>query len=148
MKQVKLSSAKKKGRRYNDSFKAIPLSLHHISGKAYRFLAKLFNLPSKTTLTMLVSKFASGCGFTEKSLYVLRQRVQQLPPGRKICTLLMDEISLKSHLFYDQKNDSIVGFEDYGDGKTSGAVANSALVLMDRGILHKWKQPIAYYLLN
>ena len=116
--------------------------------KGYRFLAKIFNLPSKKTLTNIVSKFAPGVGFTEISLFVLKQRVQRLPPASKVCTLLMDEISLKSHLFYDQRKDSIVGLQDFGDCITSGAIATSALVFMARGILQKWKQPIAYYLVN
>ena len=140
-KQVSLSSVKKKGRRYDDSYKAMALSLYHISGKAYRFLAKLLKLPSKKTLTNLVSKFSSGCGFTDKSLYVLRQRVKQLPLGSRFCSLIMDEMSLKSHLHYDEKNDSIIGFEDFGDKETSGAIANSALVLMARGILQSGNSP-------
>ena len=134
-KQVTLSLNRRKGRRYDTTFKAWALSLYHISGKAYRFLAKLFNLPSKSTLTKLVSKFASDVGFSEKSLFVLRQRVQAMSANAKICTLLMDEMSLKSHLFYNASADSIIGFENLGEGKTSSLVANSALVLMARGIL-------------
>ena len=139
---------KRKGRRFDNSLKSFAISLYPISGKAYRFLAKLLNLPSKKTLTSLVSKFASGVGFSDKSLYVLRQRVQRLSPEAKVCTLLMDEVSLKSNLFYDCKSDSIIGLEDLGNGKTSGAIANSAFVLMVRGILQKWKQPVAFYLVN
>ena len=137
-----------RGRRFDDNFKAWALTLYHISGKAYRFLTKLFNLPSKKTLTNTVATFASDVGFTEKSLYVIKQRADSLPAAGKICYLLMDEISLKSHLFYDISKDHLVGLEDFGDGKSSGLVANSALVLMARGILHNWKQPIAYFLVN
>ena len=60
----------------------------------------------------------------------------------------MDEISLKSHLIYDISKDCLVGLEDYGDGTTSGFAANSALVLMVRGIIRNWKQPIAYFLVK
>ena len=90
-KQVSLSSVKKKGRRYDDLYQAMALSLYHISGKAYRFLAQLFKLPSKRTVTHLVSKFSSGCGFTDKSLYVFWQRVEHLPLGSRFCSLIMDE---------------------------------------------------------
>ena len=62
-KQVSLAFKKKQGRRYDDSFKAWALSLYQISGKAYRFLAKLLNLPSKSSLTSMVSRFASDVGF-------------------------------------------------------------------------------------
>eukprot|EP00794_Sanderia_malayensis_P010405 gene10405-11493_t len=146
--QVSLCQMKKKGRRYNDSFKALATSIYHISGKAYRFLSKLFSLPSKKTITSTVSRFASGVGFSEKSLYVLKQRIDVLPDAAKTCVLLMDEISLKTHLHYDKDRDCITGLEDLGDGHTSGRVATSALVLMIRGIGLKWKQAVAYYLVN
>ena len=127
--------------------KAIAISIYHISGKAYRFLAKLLNLPSKKTITNAVSKFASS-KFSEKSLYVRKQRVEVLEPSAKICALLMDEISLKANVYYDSSMDCVVGLEDFGDGQTSGQVAHSALVLMVRGVVCKWKQPVAYYLAN
>ena len=62
--------------------------------------------------------------------------------------LLMDEISLKKHLFYDISKDTLNGTEDYGDYNSSGFLANSALVLMVRGILHNWKQTVAFFLVN
>ena len=61
----------------------------------------------------------------------------------------MDEISLKANLCYDCSKDCcVIGFEDFGDGRTSGQVANSALVFMVRGSISKWKQPVAYFLAN
>ena len=147
-KQVTLSVNRKKGRRYDNAFKAWALTLYHISGKAYRFLEKLLSLPSKSTLKKLVSRLASNSGFTEKSIFVLKQRVQVMSESAKICTLIMDEMSLKSHLFYDISSDSIIGFESFGEGKTSNLVANSALVLMARGILSNWKQPVAFFTVN
>ena len=147
-KQVALSLKKKKGRRYDDSFKAWALSLYHISGKAYRFLAKLLNLPSKASLTKMISRFASNVGYSEKSLFVLRQRIDAMPESAKVCTLVMDEMSLKSNLFYDESGDTIIGFQDLGEGKQSNLIANSALVFMARGIVESWKQPVSYYLVN
>ncbi len=60
----------------------------------------------------------------------------------------MDEFSLKSHLFYDCSKDKVIGLEDFGDGITSDKLATSAIVLMARGIIENWKQPLAYYLVN
>ena len=133
--KVILSLIKRKGRRYDNAFKAWALSLYHISGKAYRFLRKLFNLPSKSTLTKVVSRFASDAGFSEKSLFVLKQQVQAMPEKARACTLIMDEMSLKSNLFYDASADSLSGFESFGDIRASNLVANSSLVLMARGLL-------------
>ena len=128
--------------------KAWAVTLYHIRGKAYRFPETLLSLPSKSTLKKLVSRLASNSGFTEKSIFVLKQRIQVLSESAKICTLIMDEMSLKSHLFYDISSDSIIGFESFGEGKTSNLGANSALVLMARGILSNWKQPVAFVTVN
>lgn len=75
-KQINLSLKNKHGKRYDNAYKAWALTLYHVSGKAYRFLAKMFHLPSKPTLTKIVSRFASDVGFSEKSLFVLRQGVE------------------------------------------------------------------------
>ena len=66
-KQVKVSTLKTHDRRYDESLKPLVISIYHISGKAYRFLTKLFHLPSKKRIT---SKFASGVRFSEKSLFL------------------------------------------------------------------------------
>ena len=59
----------------------------------------------------------------------------------------MYEISLKS-LFNNCSKDKVIGFEDFDDGITSDKLATPAIVLMARGIIKNWKQPLAYYLIN
>ena len=92
-----------------------------------------------------MSRLASNAGFIEKSIFVLKQRVQLMSESAKICNLTMDEMSLKSHLFYEMSSDSSISLESFGQGKTSNLVANSALVLMSRGILNNWKQPVTFF---
>ena len=48
--QIELFAKKNKGQRYSAEMKTFALSLHHISGKAYRLLAKFFRLPSRSSL--------------------------------------------------------------------------------------------------
>ncbi|CAB4003298.1 Transposable element P transposase [Paramuricea clavata] len=66
----------------------------------------------------------------------------------KLCTLSMDEISLKISLLYDSARDKVVGVEDFGDGNRSRRVATSAIVFMARAITANWKQPLGYYLVH
>ena len=54
--QFKLHSSKKHGRLYSPEMKSLAISLHHASGKAYRLLAKLFILPSKSSLKNYISR--------------------------------------------------------------------------------------------
>ena len=60
----------------------------------------------------------------------------------------MDEISLKTHLYYDISAHKIVGLEDYGSGYKTNKEATSGLVFLVRSITGGWKQPLGYALVN
>ncbi|KAJ8910056.1 hypothetical protein NQ315_012749, partial [Exocentrus adspersus] len=53
-------------------------------------------------------------------------------------------MSIEPALSYDQKNDTVIGFEDDGHERKL-KFADHALVLLLKGIKKKWKQPISYY---
>ena len=57
----------------------------------------------------------------------------------------MDEISLKTHLYYDISADKILDLEDYG---RTNKVATSGLVFLVRSITGGLKQPLGYALVN
>lgn len=52
-------------------------------------------------------------------------------------------MAIKASIFYSGK-DEIIGFEHFGDGKAIKPALN-ATVLIVRGILYNWKQPLMYY---
>ncbi|XP_018397725.1 PREDICTED: uncharacterized protein LOC108775768 [Cyphomyrmex costatus] len=52
-------------------------------------------------------------------------------------------MSLEANLQYDQLNDKIIGFEDWGHRRTS-LIADHVLVFMVRGLLKGWKFPLSY----
>ncbi|CAB4010470.1 Transposable element P transposase [Paramuricea clavata] len=145
--QMKLHSRKKHGRRYSSEMKSIAISLYHASGKAYRLLSKLFILPDKSSIHRYISKLPSSTGISQAALKIIEKKVKQMSPKDRLCTLCMDEVSLKTHLFYSIKSDKIIGLEDFSLYRTN-KVATSALVLLLRSICGKWKQPIGYYLVN
>ncbi|GFN88247.1 transposable element p transposase [Plakobranchus ocellatus] len=66
-----------------------------------------------------------------------------MTPNERIYALLLDEISIKPFLTYNPHQDLVEGFEYFGRTNTA---SNSPLVLMVRGLLSKWKQPLAYVL--
>ena len=146
--QFKLHSSKKHGRRYSPEMKSLAISLYHASGKAYRLLAKLFILPSKSSLKNYISRLPTEAGISQETLNTIKQKVTHMSDMDKICTLCMDEMSLKTHLLYSVPKDKIIGLEDYGNGFRTNKVATSALALMARSINGKWKQPIGYVLVN
>ncbi|KMR04828.1 heterogeneous nuclear ribonucleoprotein l-like protein [Lasius niger] len=74
----------------------------------------------------------------------LRQHIAQMNDKRdKLCVLMWDEMSLEANLQYDQLNDKIIGFEDWGHRRTS-LIADHVLVFMARGIWKGWKILLCY----
>jgi hypothetical protein len=128
--------------------KTIALSLYHASGKAYRVLSKIFILPTKSSLKRYISKIPTKAGISEGVLKAIKQKVAHMNDMEKLCTLCIDEVSLKRHLYYSTAADMIIGLEDFGGGYRSSKIATSALVLLIRSISGNWKQPIGYALVN
>ena len=128
--------------------KSLAISLFHASGKAYRLLSKPFILPTRSSLRNYIGKMPTEAGISQATINTLKQKVSQMSDVEKLCSLCMDEISLKTHLFYRIPKHKIVGLEDFGGRYHTNKVATSALVLLARSISGKWKQPIGYVLVN
>ena len=103
--QFKVHSSKKHGRRYSPEMKSLAISLYHASGKAYRLLAKLFILPSKSSLKNYISRLPTEAGISQETLNTIKQKFTHMSDMDKICTLCMDEMSLKTHLLYSVPKD-------------------------------------------
>ena len=146
--QIKLHGIKKKGRRYSPELKSLAISIYHASGKAYKLLTKLFILPSKSSLRRYISKIPTSPGFSQGAINIIKSKVAQMDEKEKLVTLCMDEMSLKTHLYYDIAADKIVGLEDYGSGYRTNKVSTSGLVFLVRSITGGWKQPLGYALVN
>lgn len=132
--QIKLNGTKKKGRRYSPELKSLAISIYHASGKAYRLLTKLFILPTKSSLHRYISKMPTVAGFSQGAINIIKSKVLQTGEQERLVTLCMDEISLKTHLYYDISADKIVGLEDYGSGCRTNKVATSGLVFLVHSI--------------
>jgi hypothetical protein len=59
---------------------------------------------------------------------------------------MLDEMSIRKNLCFNQKLGCVEGFEDLGSQGRTSNIANCALVFMLHGLCQKWKQPVAYYL--
>ena len=133
--QISFHSAKNKHcRRYSDETKSFALSLYHLSGKSYKMVSKLLCLPSKSSILKWVSRMPNCTSLTQPSIDVIATKVEAMSSTAKMCVISMDEMSLKSHLFYECSKDKVIGLEDLGDGINSDKLATSAIVLMARGL--------------
>ncbi|CAH2098446.1 unnamed protein product [Euphydryas editha] len=141
--QVKLCMKPKKGRRFTMNEKLIGLAIYKQSPKSYRFLQKMFILPSETTLKAMISHLNIGAGINSQIFELIKEQVRHWNEQKKICTIMFDEMALEAAVTYDSKQDKIDGFVHLNE-KTR-QFADHALVFMLRGAVYKWQQPIAFY---
>ena len=64
----------------------------------------------------------------------------------RYCCLLFDEMSIRENVWFNQKFECIERYEVLGSQGRTCNIANHALHFMVRGLYHKGKQPVAYYL--
>ncbi|XP_074031854.1 uncharacterized protein [Leptinotarsa decemlineata] len=142
--QLSLINKAPKGSRYSDEFKQFALTLYFLGPKAYKKFSTICRLPSKSTLHRFTKNWIVEPGFNDFIFRVIEFRIGLMKEKERYCILCLDEISLKSHLYYDISRDKIVGFQTSLNG-TSTDIASSALTVMVRGLASNWKIPLAYF---
>jgi len=116
--------------------------LYFSSPRNYRQLKESITLPSVRSLQLFTNTWNIVPGIN-KVFDALAIKMNSLPLIERYCILCSDEMSLKSHLFYNVSRDEIIGFEDMGNNK-SFIPAKNVLVLMARSIAGDWKIPVCY----
>jgi len=74
-------------------------------------------------------------------------KFKNLKEDAKDCVLCVDEMSIKTNLFYNLSKDCIIGFNHSCERKTYEA-AKHVLCFMVRSLNYKWKQPVAYIIVD
>lgn len=133
------------GNRYTDEYKLFCFKLYHTSPHAYHLLSETLKLPSEKTITRLSIPVTSE--ITDDLLSILRAKVQSMSDLERNCTVVMGIMGLRASLFYNSKQDKIVGFHEV-DGVRSPRPATSALVMSIRGLFCDYSQPVGYALLS
>lgn len=142
---AKLNKFKPLGRRYSTEYKQFALSLYFLSPNCYKFMSNLLNLPSVRRLQQTTESLSYLPGIQNDALYnCLKVKLQNMANVDRNCILCMDEMALKSSLFYHIGRDEIIGIKDYGDGKKEFDAAQNVTVIMARGLHNNWKEPLAY----
>ncbi|KAH1021550.1 hypothetical protein HUJ04_011049 [Dendroctonus ponderosae] len=135
---------KSRGRRFTLDDKIFALSIYKQSGKGYRFLSKIFSLPSRKTLVKVLRKIPFHFGINPDIFNHLNERVRKLTVLDRNCGLMFDEIALQLGLQYNYKLDCVDGFVDLGGSDRRAKFADHALVFLIKGIRKKWRQPICF----
>ena len=96
------------------------LNLYLSGRKTYETLSQQFYLPSIRTLQRMIENIKIFPGLQNNVFDILKAKVSNFETNLdKYCILCMDEASLKSHLFYNINQDTVYGFEDLGEGKST-----------------------------
>lgn len=124
-------------------YKSFVLNLYFASPHTYRLLKSLFQLPNVSALHRFHVKIPLK--LNDRVMTYLSLKMKSFPNQAKYCTICLGEMKLKPHLYYDTKEDDVIGFHSI-NGKTTNKLANRAYVIMLQGIFHKWRQLLAYAL--
>jgi len=134
-------------KRFSNEIKQFALTIYFLSPNVFHLLQKNFCLPTIRTLRKITSKYEFQPGLNDFMFHFLSFKTKTFSPEALNCILCVDEMSIKTHLYYNISKDLIVGFNQSKSVRTYDP-AKHALVLMIRGINCNWKQPIAYYLIS
>lgn len=141
--QWRENNKKAKGRRFTLQEKINCLSILKISPKGYRFLRKIFILPAPRTLIRVLQKTTLHPGINENLFEQLKIKTNSMKNKEKLAVLIFDEITLKSGIIYNERKNIVTGFVDDGQIRIP-EFANHAQVFMLRGVVHNYKQVVAY----
>ncbi|XP_063543568.1 uncharacterized protein LOC134751974 [Cydia strobilella] len=130
-----------KGNRYANDFKVFALNLCLSNTESYKFVEKIFNLPSKTTLKRL--QMPARTGTNPNLIEYLKVKVSKMSEKEKLCALCFDVMRVSKNLWYEVNNDYLCGMQEI-DQVLGPEPAEYAAVLMIRGLYSKWTQPVSF----
>ena len=136
------------------------LNLKYLSSSAYRGIMEsgLISLPSERTLIDYTHWITPHSGVQYEFIEHLKSELERdLPTRPHNCTLMMDEMKIKSGLVFDKPNGTLTGFVDLGsvandielvlsDLSCERALAEHAFVFMARAIFKPTLcMPVAHF---
>ena len=137
--QIELSQKDPRGRRWKPRAKAMAMNIFLKSKATYELLRTYFAFPCITTLKNSVGTVAQDVGFCPIIKKALKEKMDKSKPWEKFCSLVFDEMSIKSCLHYNAQLDCVDGWESAERDRLK-ELATQALVFMIRGITQNWKQ--------
>ena len=131
--------------------KRFAMSIYYKSPSTYCSLRRNgIVLPGKSTVRRWLQSIFFKAGINNQFCEHLKIKAQTMTPMQKACVVMFDEMTIMKNLEYNKNIDVVEGFEDLGMELEGGGrrkyVGTHALVIMIRGLYHKWKIPFSYYI--
>lgn len=147
-------------RRYSDELKQFCLTLHFYSPRAYEFIRKRSMLPDVSTIRRWLATRHCKPGILHEVLSYFKSKLQaksdEVTSGKELyrhfkdVALIYDAMAIRSGRWYDFKNDTYSRYVDLGGigHVDTEEFASEALVFMIVSYTHRFKCPVAYFLIN
>lgn len=140
-----------RGRRYSAEMKKFAATLHYYSPHAYEYLRSMFPMPSTRSIREWLRVIGGWPGFTQEALVNLKLQHQHDSPRERLCSILLDGMSIKKACDLDAASGRLIGYVDLGHGQAPDdaddvPLATDALVFMVVGLAAPWKLPFGYFL--
>lgn len=122
------------------------LKIQYKSPSAFESLRKMgFIAPGESTIRDWYNQIPFNTGLSEEMIQIIKDKLEGMNPINRKCILLLDEMTIKNNLHFNEKYDQIFGYEDFGEFGRNPTPAKHALVFMLCGINKQWKQVIAHF---
>ena len=105
-------------------------------------LAHHLPLPSLRTLRRRIQKIKFDSGILHQVFHYLKLKISTMAVPEKMCSLTLDEMSIKSRVEFDKSNGRFCGNVSL---PLHTGITTHALVFMLGGVATRWKQTVAYY---
>ena len=154
MKRLVTQKKKKNPGAYPKELRTFAMTLKFYSAKAYKYVRQSFDLglPHPSVISSWYNVMDGEPGFTKEALTALKAKVLA---GRRdgqelVCSLMLDEMSIRKHVQWDGKAGKYRGFVDLGTKIDDDSLpeATEALVFMAVSVNSNWKVPCGYFLVN
>lgn len=136
--------------------RSFAITLHFFSPRAYEYVRGIYlnKLPHQRTIRKWYQSIDGKPGCTSESLKALKIRTAA-KGGKIICNLVMDEMSIRQEIVYDESTKKYSGYCDFGnpfaeddDDDIDKEQAKEALVFLVVAVNDHFKIPVAYYFVN
>ena len=129
---MQLANLNKKPKGHIFTRKDVMLSsiIYKMSPVCYKFLHKIFCLPSKSTILKHLHKINIHPGTSASLGFQLKDTVQSLPDKDKLCGIAWDEMAIVPKLVYDKYEGYMMGCEQFSENYTMPKIATAVLVFM------------------
>lgn len=92
------------------------MGLAYTSRRGHKYVRKFLKMPTDRTVRRYVDSSLFTEGINIVALKALETFAPKMSEDERKCALLVDEMGIKEHVFFDEKNDTLIGFDHRKSG--------------------------------